>query len=168
MFVPAFLIAALFPLPAVPRSVPVQRSSVKTSQQVETVLSFGFDITDLETNHQFAGQHNTFRVDYEYGAVLKGGSFDPKGHLVNPDAFPYFQVVRDDIASYVKDYKSKKDFYEVLLYNLGKYLMTKYPQLRKLDIRVEVPAHAAVQLDRRARIVLNRGPKNMVASTAQR
>src|SRR5262249_5535734 len=60
-------------------------------------IAFRFDILDLVTGHQFEGQKNSFHVEYEYAAVLKGATFDPKGHAVPATTYPYFQSVRDTI-----------------------------------------------------------------------
>jgi hypothetical protein len=115
---------------------------------LESTLGFAFDINDLVTNQQFPGQPNTFHVRYTYGRVLRGAGFDPKGHAVSTEVYPYFQLLRDDIIKFVTEYPNKKDFYELVVKNLAEHLMHKYPQLARLELTIDVPAFAEVPLAR--------------------
>jgi hypothetical protein len=139
---------------------PVTQNTVPRQQQrqalagdsFEIATRFGFDVIGLLTNHQFAGQRNTFRVDYEYAAILRGGGFDPAGHQVGADAYPYFQLVRNDLIEFVTGYPNRTEFYELFGQNLVRHLMNRYPQIRWLEITIEVPAHGEVQIDRRVTV----------------
>ena len=137
-----------------PRAVAAQalneNSSGKhtTSERLDASIQFSFDIRDLVTNQQFEGQRNSFSVTYEYAASLRGGPFDPNGHPVSTDSFPYFQTVQDDIVSYVRQYPDRSDFYEVFASNIARHVMGRYRQFRWMELKVRVPAFAGVTTDR--------------------
>src|SRR5262245_43901476 len=120
--------------------------SLVSLRSIDSSIAFSFEIRNLRTDHQFDGQTNTFLVTYEYGGILKGAAFDPKGNTVNADTYPYFQEVRDRIISFVAAYPDKKDFYEVFGLNIARHILTFYPQIRKIEITIEIPAHGGVQL----------------------
>src|SRR5690242_5894381 len=111
--------------------IPLRPVVVRRSPYTATV-GFGFDIKDLVTNHQFAGQKNTFHVRYTYARVMAGGNFDPSGHPVSSDVYPYFQQVRDGMISYALHYKPADDFYELYGYNIADHVMRSYPQIREI------------------------------------
>ena len=119
-------------------------------------VGFGFVIVDLQTDHQFPGQRSTFHVSYVYRDGLQGAGFDPTGHAVPADTYPYFQDIRDGMVAYVRDYPDKGDFYEVFLGNLARDVMTRYPQLTALDIRIDVPAFGGVPTARTGTVHMTR------------
>ncbi len=119
------------------------------AQKFDTTVRFSFDILDLVTNHQFEGQRNSFHVTYEYAAVLQGGGFDPKGHTVKADAFPYFQTVRDGIIEHVRNYPDSVEFYELFANNIARKVLKTYPQIRWIELGIDIPAYKDVQLDRK-------------------
>src|SRR5689334_21928599 len=123
--------------------------------QVETI-SFRFAIADLKTDHQFEGQLNTFHVEYEYAGGLAGGGFDPQGHAVAANTFPYFQAVRDDIIKFATEYPDKSDFYEVFGTKICRFVMRRYPQIRRMTLTIDVPAYKEVAVDRSETIVIAR------------
>lgn len=122
----------------------------------EAIIAFSFDIQNLVTNHQFAGQRNTFHVTYEYAGGLTGGGFDTKGHSVSPDTYPYFQLVRNDLLAYIKDYPNKNNFYEVFGMDICAYLLGRYPQIKRIVLKVDVPAYRDINIDRTETITLTR------------
>jgi hypothetical protein len=124
---------------------------------LQTTVQFGFDIIDLLTNHQFPGQRNSFYVSYEYTAVLEGGSFDPAGHVVSSGTFPYFQNIRNDMISYINNYPSSSDFYELFANNIARHVMINYPQLKWIEMTVLVPGFGQTNIDRWTKIRVNRG-----------
>lgn len=93
-------------------------------------IAFRFDILNAVTNHQFAGQRNSFHVEYEYAGVLKGAEFDPTGHAVPVTTYPYFQSVRDQILDYIAKYPDQDDFYEVFGMNICRRVMQEFPQIQ--------------------------------------
>lgn len=119
-------------------------------------IAFRFDILDLVTNHQFAGQKNSFHVEYEYAGVLKGAEFDPKGHAVAATTYPYFQSVRDTILDAIAKYPDKDDFYEVFGMNICRRVMREFPQIQKITLRIDTPAYGPVNVDRGETIVVER------------
>jgi hypothetical protein len=133
--------------PSAPTASPVLRSEV----------GFGFDIVDLQTDHQFPGQRSTFHVSYVYRDGLQGAGFDPAGHSVPADTYPYFQDIRDGMVAFIRTYPDKGDFYEVFLGNLARDVMTRYPQLTSLDIRIDVPAYGGVLTARTGTVHTTRG-----------
>ena len=122
---------------------------------VETI-SFRFAIANLKTDHQFEGQLNTFHVEYEYAGGLAGAGFDPQGHAVAANTFPYFQAVRDDIIKFATEYPDKSDFYEVFGTKICRFVMRQYPQIRKMTLTIDVPAYKEVAVDRSETIVMAR------------
>jgi len=139
-------------LPTKRKSVEVSGKEAKFSAEVR----FRFDILNLVTNHQFEGQTNSFHVSYKYSGLLAGGGFDPKGHKVAKDAFPYFQTVRDDIISYIQSYPDKEDFYELFGTNICKHVLRKYPQIIEIGISIDIPAFAGVAIDRGETVMATR------------
>lgn len=122
-----------------------------TSAPFRTSIQFSFQLNDLQTNHQFQGQTNSFDVTYEYVGVLKGA---PAG-VVNPvaaDTFPYFETIRDDMKAYVLSYRNKDNFYELMGTDLGRHLLERYPQLRWIEIVIHIPAFGPVHAERTAKV----------------
>lgn len=132
-------------------------SQATPAQALETTIRFSFEILDMVTNHLFDGQTNSFFVTYEYAAPLRGGNFDPAGHSVLNDTFPYFQTVRDDIMDYVRRYSRPSDFYEVFASNIARYVMERYAQFRWVDLTIRAPAFAGVAFDRTVNVRVARG-----------
>lgn len=128
-----------------------------TGPTLRAEVGFGFDIVDLQTDHQFPGQRSTFHVAYVYRDGLQGAGFDPSGHTVPADTYPYFQDIRDGMTASVHSYPDKGDFYEVFLGNLARDVMTRYPQLTSLDIRIDVPAYGGVPTARTGTVHMTRG-----------
>lgn len=124
---------------------------------LKETLSFRFAILNLMTNHQFDGQLNSFHVEYEYAGSLDGGGFDPQGHAVAANTFPYFQSVRNDIIQFATEYKDKNNFYELFGEDICRFVIRKYPQIRKITLTIDIPAYKEVDLDRGATIVMVRG-----------
>ena len=122
---------------------------------VETI-AFRFDIAGLKTDHQFEGQVNTFHVEYEYSGALEGAGFDPQGHAVPANTFPYFQAVRNDIIKFATEYPDKNDFYEIFGTNICRFVMRQYPQIRKMTLTIDVPAYKDVDVDRSETVVVVR------------
>jgi hypothetical protein len=135
-------------------------SASGAAKSLAETISFRFDIAKLMTNHQFEGQLNSFHVEYEYAGTLAGGGFDPNGHAVPANIFPYFQLVRDDIIQFAKDYADKSDFYEVFGTNICRFIMRKYPQIRKMTLVIDIPAYKDVDVDRGTTIVVVRHAQN--------
>lgn len=138
-------------------SLSVQGQSLDTN--LDATIQFGFDIPKLRTDHQFNGQKNSFRLRYDYAAILEGGGFDPKGHEVAAGTYPYFQEVRTSVIDYIHEYPDKSDFYEVFGLNICRHLMAKYPQIRRIELVIEIPAYSKVKLDRQAKLVMVRKPE---------
>jgi hypothetical protein len=126
------------------------------SVQLDSSIRFSFDINDLITNHQFKGQKNSFHVLYEYAGLLKGGAFDPQGHKVSSKTFPYFQSVRSEIVDFVQNYHDIDDFYELFGEDICADIMRVFPQIKRIELTIDVPAFAAVNIDRRITVVLTR------------
>lgn len=124
------------------------RPAPPPGSSLHSQVGFGFDIVDLQTDHQFPGQRSTFHVSYLYRDGLQGAGFDPAGHTVPTDTYPYFQDIRDSMVAFIQSYPDKGDFYEVFLGNLARDVMTRYPQLTSLDIRIDVPAYGGVSTAR--------------------
>ena len=122
---------------------------------LHTKIRFSFELDDLQTDHQFPGQRNSFHVTYEYAGLLKG---EPAStfHTVSNDTFPFFETVRNDLRNYVVSYKDKGDFYEIFGANAAAYLLTRYPQLKWIEITIRVPAFGPVTSDRTAVIHTSR------------
>ncbi|MBZ5521308.1 MAG: hypothetical protein LAP21_03525 [Acidobacteriia bacterium] len=140
----------------------------RQSAQVDSLIRFSFDIMDVLTNHQFAGQKNSFHVSYEYARVLKGGAFDPKGHEVSSETFPYFQSVRNEMVSFVQHYSDAADFYELFGEDICKDILQSFPQIRRIELTIDIPAFAEVNIDRRVTIVLSRRSNQRVNRTMAR
>jgi len=119
-------------------------------------IAFRFDILNAVTNHQFAGQRNSFHVEYEYAGVLKGAEFDPKGHAVPAETYPYFQSVRETITDYIAKYPDQDDFYEVFGMNICRRVMREFPQIQKITLRIDTPAYGPVNVDRGETITVER------------
>lgn len=130
--------------------------TTRTRVRTKTVIHFGFDILNMTTNHQFEGQQNSFHVTYEYSGELKGGGFDPKGHAVSAESFPYFQTVRDDITRYVQEYPDKGDFYELFGKAICEHVMERYPQIREITLKMDIPSYGGVAIDRTETVVVTR------------
>lgn len=122
---------------------------------VETI-AFRFDISGLKTDHQFQGQLNTFHVEYEYSGTLEGAAFDPQGHAVAANTFPYFQSVRNDIIKFATEYPDRNDFYEIFGTKICRFVMRQYPQIRKMTLTIDVPAYKGVDVDRSETVVVVR------------
>jgi len=120
------------------------------------MIAFRFDILDVVTNHQFAGQKNSFHVEYEYAGVLKGAEFDPKGHAVPATTYPYFQSARETITDYIAKYPDQDDFYEVFGMNICRRVMREFPQIQKITLRIDTPAYGPVNVDRGETITVER------------
>jgi hypothetical protein len=142
-------------------SVPTKRvpadGDAGAEPSLKETLSFRFAILNLMTNHQFNGQLNSFHVEYEYAGSLEGGGFDPQGHAVAANTFPYFQSVRNDIIQFATEYKDKNNFYELFGEDICRFVLRKYPQIRKITLTIDIPAYKEVDLDRGATIVMVRG-----------
>jgi hypothetical protein len=132
------------------------RAGASSNEFLKETISFRFDIAGLKTNHQFEGQLNTFHVEYEYSGRLKSGGYDPKGHSVSADSFPYFQSVRNDIIKFATEYSDKSDFYEIFGTKICEFVMHKYPQIRKITLSIDVPAFKDVDVDRGETITIVR------------
>jgi len=126
------------------------------TEELHVSVRFHFDISNMVTGHQFQGQINTFHVTYEYEGLLKGGGFDPKGHNVSPDTFPYFQEVREDMIKFIKHYPDRDDFYEVFGTHICEHVLQLYPQIREISLEVDIPAYAGVKLHRAETVVVAR------------
>jgi hypothetical protein len=133
-----------------------QNPAVAEADDLRASIAFRFDILDLVTNHQIAGQKNSFRVEYEYAGVLKGAGLDPQGHAVPATTYPYFQSVRDTILDYIAKYPDQTDFYEVFGLNICRDVMREFPQIRKITLRIDTPAYGPVNVDRGETISLER------------
>ena len=140
-----------------PKAHHVRPAHVHTGKAaaVSATVGFGFDIKDLQTNHQFPGQKNTFHVSYIYRRVMAGGDFDPQGHPVSADVYPYFQQVRDGMISYAMTYKPIDDFYELYGYNIASHVLKSYPQIKQITLDIDVPAWGGVKFDRTVHIQLS-------------
>jgi hypothetical protein len=123
---------------------PTQPPAPAAGTTLHSEVGFGFDIVDVQTDHQFPGQHSTFHVSYVYRNGLQGAGFDPAGHTVPADTYPYFQDIRDGMVAYIGAYPDRGDFYEVFLDNLARDVMTRYSQLTSIEIRIDVPAYGGV------------------------
>jgi len=139
-------------------AVSAAKSGARTGEadDLAVKIAFRFDILDVVTNHQFAGQKNSFHVEYEYAGVLKGAEFDPKGHAVPATTYPYFQSVRDAILDTIAKYPDKEDFYEVFGMNICRRVMREFPQIQKITLRIDTPAYGPVNVDRGETIVVER------------
>ena len=126
------------------------------SAELSETITFRFEIRDLLTNHQFEGHRNTFHVEYEYVGGLAGAGYDVKGRKVSAATFPYFQLVRDDIVKFATEYADRSDFYEIYGTNVGRFVMSRYPQIRRLTLTIDVPRSKEVAVDRSETIVLTR------------
>jgi len=142
--------------PAITQSANHVANKQSQSVQVDSSIRFSFDINDLITNHQFKGQKNSFHVLYEYAGLLKGGEFDPQGHKVAVETFPYFQSVRGEIVNFVQNYPDADDFYELFGEDICADIMRAFPQIKRIELTIDVPAFAAVNIDRRITVVLTR------------
>lgn len=140
-----------------PAAPPAPAPAPAPDTALRSQVGFGFDINDLQTDHQFPGQRSTFHVSYIYRDGLQGAGFDPAGHTVPADTYPYFQDIRDGMVTYVRAYPDKGDFYEVFLGNLARDVMTRYPQLTSLDIRIDVPAYGGVPTARTGTVHMTHG-----------
>jgi hypothetical protein len=132
------------------------RAAVGAVDDLAAKIAFRFEILDVVTNHQFAGQKNSFHVEYEYAGVLQGAGFDPKGHAVPSTTYPYFQSVRDTMMDYIAQYADKDDFYEVFGMNICRRVMREFPQIQKITLRIDTPAHGPVNVERGETIVVER------------
>jgi len=137
---------------------PAQRPVEGPGGNLPASIAFRFDILDMVTNHQFAGQKNSFHVEYQYGGMLKGGEFDPAGHAASAKTFPYFQSVRNAILAYVARYPDKDDFFEVFGVNICRHVLREFPQIQKITLRIDIPAYGGVDLDRGETITVERNP----------
>jgi len=136
---------------------PTQPPTPAAGTTPHSEVGFGFGIVDLQTDHQFPGQRSTFHVSYVYRDGLQGAGFDPAGHTVPANTYPYFQDIRDGMVAYIRTYPDKGDFYEVFLGNLARDVMTRYPQLTSLDVRIDVPAYGGVPTGRTGTVRVSRG-----------
>jgi len=138
-----------------------QSADISATDDLTARISFRFAILDVVTNHQFAGQKNSFHVEYEYAGVLKGAGFDPKGHAVPATTYPYFQSVRDTVLGYILEYPDQDDFYEVFGMNICRRVMKEFPQIQRITLRIDAPAYGPVNVDRGETIVVERRlPRN--------
>lgn len=126
-------------------------------QALSETISFRFDIPKLVTNHQFEGQMNSFHVEYEYASGLAGPGFGAKGHDVPANIYPYFESVRDDIVKFAREYPDKWDFYEIFGVKICRFILGKYPQIRKITLTIDVPAYGEVDMDRSETVMVVRG-----------
>jgi hypothetical protein len=131
-------------------------AEIESNSSLSDAISFRFDILNLVTNHQFPGQKNSFHVEYEYEGDLGGSGFDPTGHTVAADRFPYFQSVRNDIIDFATRYKNRDDFYEVYGDNICHFIMGKYPQIRKMTVSIDIPAYKGVAIARGETVIVTR------------
>ena len=138
-------------------ALPAAAAATPAGTVLHAETGFGFDVADLETDHQFPGQRNTFHVSYQYRDGLHGAGFDPGGHEVAADTYPYFQDIRDRMIAFIRGYPDKTDFYEVFLGDVARDLMQRYPQLQWIDIRVDVPAFGGVPTARTGSVHMTRG-----------
>jgi hypothetical protein len=146
---------------------PQHKSSTHNQRELtERSIRFSFDIVDLTTNHQFKGQKNSFHVSYEYSGVLKGGTFDTQGHKVSAETFPYFQSVRNEIVGFVQKYSDVDDFYELFGEDICEDILESFPQIRRIELTIDVPAFAEVNVDRRVTVVLSRRSSQKASGTA--
>jgi len=123
---------------------------------VREKIVFRFDIANLVTNHQLEGQRNTFHVEYEYAGQLKGAGYDLQGHAVAADTYPYFQAVRQDMIRYINEYADKKDFYELFGTDICRFVLGKYPQIRRIKLTIDIPAYKEIDVDRSEEIEMER------------
>ena len=56
----------------------------------------------------------------------------------------------------VRTYPDKSDFYEVFLDTVARELMSRYPQLAWIDLRVDVPAFGGVPTTRTGSVRVSR------------
>jgi len=126
---------------------------------VREKIVFRFDIANLVTNHQLEGQRNTFHVEYEYAGQLKGAGYDLQGHAVAADTYPYFQAVRQDMIRYINEYADKKDFYELFGTDICRFVLEKYPQIRRIRLTIDIPAYKEIDVDRSEEIEMERERK---------
>jgi len=139
----------------------LQSAKTSATHDLTARISFRFAILDVVTNHQFAGQKNSFHVEYDYAGVLKGAGFDPEGRAVPATTYPYFQSVRDTILDYILKYPDQDDFYEVFGMNICRRVMREFPQIQKITLRIDAPAYGPVNVDRGETIVVERrSPRN--------
>jgi len=126
---------------------------------VREKIVFRFDIANLVTNHQLEGQRNTFHAEYEYAGQLKGASYDLRGHAVAADTYPYFQAVRQDMVRFIGEYADKKDFYELFGSDICRFVLEKYPQIRRIKLTIDIPAYKEIDVDRSEEIEMERERK---------
>jgi hypothetical protein len=123
--------------------------------RVHSSIKFSFDILNMVTNHQFDGQQNSFHMTYEYVTILKQPPFDSKGGHVASDIYPFFQNVRSDIIRYIDTYPSKNDFYEIFGLNMCRYVLESYPQIKSIEMTIDIPGYKGVTIDRKEIVVLH-------------
>jgi hypothetical protein len=122
----------------------------------DATISFSFDIANMRTDHQFKGQRDTFHVTYDYAGVLAGPGLDTQGHAVPADTYPYFQEVRAKLIAFIQTYADKNDFYEIFGMKICQYLLAQYPQIRRVQLAIDVPPWGSVKLARREMVTLVR------------
>jgi hypothetical protein len=152
---PLFALALLALAQGEPGVAKARPAQPVASSVLRTTIQFNFQINDLLTNHQFAGQTNSFDVTYEYVGTLKGA---PAG-VVNPvahDTFPYFESVRDDMKNYILSYPDQENFYELMGSDIGRYLLGRYPQMRWIEVVIQIPAFGPVGFVRTAKVRVER------------
>jgi hypothetical protein len=135
---------------------PQATKSPAAKPQLDTSISFAFDIPDLVTNHQSPGQINNFHIRYVYARILKNPGYDKVGHVVSAAEYPFFQTIREDIVKFVQAYRPRDDFYEVFAEKIGEHVMDNYPQLSRLDLTIDVPGSPELKIPRSVSVTMSR------------
>ena len=109
--------------------------------------SFGFKLKDWQVEHQgFA----TLNVEVNY-------RFDLNINSINPEAYPDFVPIAQDIQDFVVNYPNETDYWEIMNKKLGKFLMDKYPQISSLELKITVmPTTPRNRFERHSAITLTR------------
>lgn len=114
----------------------------------EPSIIFNFCISNLLTNHQYEGRHNTFHVTYKCNKKLQCPGFYPPGKKVDQECYPYVQTMRSDLVNYIDNYPNKAIFYEIFAADIAKYIVATYPQVEDVEVKIVIMADHTLDINR--------------------
>jgi hypothetical protein len=121
-------------------------SRIKGAQYQRTTLTeeFSFLIKDFKVDHQGGINNLNLTVTYGYIQNLSDG------------LYPDFRLIARDIETLLRHYPNRTDYWEVMNKKLTLAVLTKYPQIACITIRMEVSPSDDDQYSRTSITTLNR------------
>ena len=119
--------------------------SLRRKEEAVLVEWFSFVIKDFRMDHQSEIQNLNLAIRLRY---IKG---------IKDDAYPDFRTVAKDIEDFLRHYPNKKDYWEILNKKITVTVLSKYPQISKVESELKVSPTRGVPYLRSSIVERSRG-----------